>query len=407
MLLQQLKALLPNTGSVNGLILNFNVDLAPVALGWLSFGVRISLSKCCPGKVPVPLTPAFWIPAQRQPGAHTSPFGPSRGSCHLATTQSSHAITGATRQAGPPPKATPAPAQPWRGCGADTQEPAGSWVSISLQGSGERARPRPRPPHSWAHTRAHTPARARRHTRAHAHRSRARDCRVGYSPAWSGAHRRSPRGRRRPPRPAPPLEPAERGALRAAKFRCASPLGRRVGSGLARLHGAPDGRDRWPGARAVRTDLSARLPPGSTPRISAPRALRALLPQGRSAASRAPARSFLLPGFDPSPPPPTMARGPARTTQLLPLLPLLLLLLRDAGGSHQAPARSAPPAAADGLAGIKDPWRFPGDAAATLGPGAQDMVAAHMLRLYEKYSRRGARPGGGNTVRSFRARLGK
>ncbi|EPY73955.1 bone morphogenetic protein 3B [Camelus ferus] len=33
------------------------------------------------------------------------------------------------------------------------------------------------------------------------------------------------------------------------------------------------------------------------------------------------------------------------------------------------------------------------------------MVAVHMLRLYEKYSRRGARPGGGNTVRSFRARL--
>lgn len=261
-----------------------------------------------------------------------------------------------------------------------------------------------------AHAHApHTPGRTLGRTllRAHAHRSRARDCRVGYSPAWSGAHRRSPRGRRRPPRPAPPLEPAERGALRAAKFRCASPLGRRVGSGLARLHGAPDGRDRWPGARAVRTDLSARLPPGSTPRISAPRALRALLPEGRSAASRAPARSFLLPGFDPSPPPPTMARGPARTTQLLPLLPLLLLLLRDAGGSHQAPARSAPPAAADGLAGIKDPWRFPGDAAATLGPGAQDMVAAHMLRLYEKYSRRGARPGGGNTVRSFRARLGK
>ncbi|XP_019300401.1 growth/differentiation factor 10 [Panthera pardus] len=105
-----------------------------------------------------------------------------------------------------------------------------------------------------------------------------------------------------------------------------------------------------------------------------------------------------------------MARGPAGTSpgrrpQLLPLLPLLLLLLRDAGGSHPAPAWSASPAASDGLAGIKDPWRSLEDAATTLGPGAQDMVAVHMLRLYEKYSRRGARPGGGNTVRSFRARL--
>ena len=104
-----------------------------------------------------------------------------------------------------------------------------------------------------------------------------------------------------------------------------------------------------------------------------------------------------------------MARGPARTSpgpgpQLLPLLLLLLLLLQDAGGSHTAPA---PPAAADGLAGYKNPQRSPGDAAAALGPGTQDMVAVHMLRLYEKYSRRGARPGGGNTVRSFRARLGK
>ncbi|XP_051693470.1 growth/differentiation factor 10 [Oryctolagus cuniculus] len=102
-----------------------------------------------------------------------------------------------------------------------------------------------------------------------------------------------------------------------------------------------------------------------------------------------------------------MARGPARTgprpePPLLPLLPLFLLLLRDAGGSHTAPAWSA---ASDGLRGDEDPQPSPGDATAALGPGAQDMVAVHMLRLYEKYSRRGARPGAGNTVRSFRARL--
>lgn len=104
-----------------------------------------------------------------------------------------------------------------------------------------------------------------------------------------------------------------------------------------------------------------------------------------------------------------MAHGPAHTSQgpgsqLLPLLLWLLLLLQDAGGSHTAPA---PPVASYGLAGDKDPQRFLGDRAAALGPGAQDMVAVHMLRLYEKYRQRGVRPGGGNTVRSFRPRLGK
>lgn len=228
MLLQQLKALLPNTGSVNGLILNFNVDLVPVALGWLSFGVRISLSKCCPGKVPVPLTPAFWIPAQRQPGAHTSPFGPSRGSCHLATTQSSHAITGATRQAGPPPKATPAPAQPWRGCGADTQEPAGSWVSISLQGSGERARPRPRPPHSWAHTRAHTPARARTPQPGQGLPSRLQPRVVWGAPPVPP---RAPPAA--PPRPAPRTRRAGRAAGCKVSLRQSAGASRRLGLGSA------------------------------------------------------------------------------------------------------------------------------------------------------------------------------
>ncbi|XP_004641314.2 growth/differentiation factor 10 [Octodon degus] len=98
-----------------------------------------------------------------------------------------------------------------------------------------------------------------------------------------------------------------------------------------------------------------------------------------------------------------MACAPTRTRQnprLLPLLPLLLLF-RDAGCSHSAPSWPFSPTAADNLQ--ESP---PGDAAtAALGPGPQDMVAVHMLRLYEKYNRRGAQPGGGNTVRSFRARL--
>lgn len=94
---------------------------------------------------------------------------------------------------------------------------------------------------------------------------------------------------------------------------------------------------------------------------------------------------------------------------MLPLLPLLLLFFRDAGGSHKTLAQTPLSAAIDGLAADKDPQRSHGDAAAaiSLEPGDQDMVAVHMLRLYEKYSRKGARPRGGNTVRSFRARLGK
>ncbi|ELW66655.1 Bone morphogenetic protein 3B [Tupaia chinensis] len=78
---------------------------------------------------------------------------------------------------------------------------------------------------------------------------------------------------------------------------------------------------------------------------------------------------------------------------------------RAAGGSHTAPAWSAPLAAVRGLREDQDSHGSAGDAVAALGPSAQDMVAVHMLRLYEKYSRQGARPGGGNTVRSFRARM--
>ncbi|XP_042546257.1 growth/differentiation factor 10 [Dipodomys spectabilis] len=103
-----------------------------------------------------------------------------------------------------------------------------------------------------------------------------------------------------------------------------------------------------------------------------------------------------------------MARGPTRTDLgsrlLLPLLQLLLVL-RGSGCSHAGSSWSALPETTDGLRGDKDPQYPPGEVAAALGPGAQDMVAVHMLRLYDKYSRRGARPGGGNTVRSFRAQL--
>ncbi|XP_055517810.1 growth/differentiation factor 10-like [Leucoraja erinacea] len=38
-----------------------------------------------------------------------------------------------------------------------------------------------------------------------------------------------------------------------------------------------------------------------------------------------------------------------------------------------------------------------------LGRAAQDMVAVHMLKLYDKYNREGNRPRDGNTVRSFKA----
>ncbi|KAM5236699.1 growth/differentiation factor 10 [Ctenodactylus gundi] len=103
-----------------------------------------------------------------------------------------------------------------------------------------------------------------------------------------------------------------------------------------------------------------------------------------------------------------MARGPAAASlgpRLLRLLPLLLLL-RGAGCSRGGPSGSLPPAARGGPRGDKDAQQPPEDAAAALGPGAQDVVTAHMLRLYEKYRRQGTPPGGGNTVRSFRARLG-
>lgn len=82
---------------------------------------------------------------------------------------------------------------------------------------------------------------------------------------------------------------------------------------------------------------------------------------------------------------------------------LLLWALRlppAAGGS----AAGRPPACPAGRAprGGSPPPPPP-----ALGGLAQDMVAVHMLKLYEKYNRHRSRPGDGNTVRSFKAKPGK
>lgn len=401
-------------GQLNRLILNLNQDLVPVVLGWLSFSVRVLLFKGCRGGFAFPSLLHFGHTlAQRQPGAHTFPRRALTGELSSCNHNHHMPLQGQPGRRAPP-KCRPAPTQSRPGRGADTQEP-GRVPGLRLS-AGERGarRPTPTPPRLWAHNRAHTPARAHRHTRAHAQRGRATDGSVGGGPEWFGARSRVPRegsaGRPAPPRPS---NPPSRARLGLQSF-AASPPRQRAGLGSARLCVAPDGRDRWP----YRAPGCA---PSSAPRGSRhpapPPAGAARAPSRRRVCSQPPVRprspsSSSSPAPTPSPPPPIMARGPARTSpgpgsQLLPLLPLLLLLLQDAGGSHTAPARSAPPAAADGLAGYKNPQRSPGDAAAALGPGTQDMVAVHMLRLYEKYSRRGARPGGGNTVRSFRARLGK
>ncbi|NXQ63720.1 GDF10 factor, partial [Anthoscopus minutus] len=62
-----------------------------------------------------------------------------------------------------------------------------------------------------------------------------------------------------------------------------------------------------------------------------------------------------------------------------------------------------PPADPDSSAPGRDP-RGGSSPPPGLGSIAQDMVAVHMLKLYEKYNREGSRPGDGNTVRSFKAR---
>lgn len=332
--------------------------------------------------------------------------------------QSSHAIAGATRQEGPPLNASQPSRSPGQAKAPTHRSRAGS-PGLRISAGERRARlPTPTPPTFWAHTRAHTPARARRHTRAYAHR-------VGPGIAVSAAARSGP-GRSAgspsrappaaPPRPAPRTRRAERAwgcKLLPSVRQGSAQAWARLGSAWLRI-AVTAGLTVRPGVRPA----LPRAPRGSR-HPEPPPACAVNVPSCRRVCSQPPVRprspfSSSPAALAPSPPPPVMARGPARTSlrpgsQQLPLLSLLLLLLllRDADGSHTAAARPAPPAAADGLAGDKNPQRSPGDVVAAQNPGAQDMVAVHMLRLYEKYSRRGARPGGGNTVRSFRARLGK
>ena len=293
----------------------------------------------------------------------------------------------------------------------------GPRVSGSPQGSDERACLRPRPLY-FGRTLGRTPLRARATTLRRRHTA------VGPGIAVSAAARSGPgRSARSPSRapPAAPPRPAPRTRRAERAWGCKVLPSVRQGSAQAwaRL-GSAWLRIAVTAGLTVRPAVRPALPraPRGSRHPEPPPACAVCVPSCRRVCSQPPVRprspfSSSPAAPAPSPPPPIMARGPARTSlgpgsQQLPLLSLLLLLLlRDADGSHTAAARPAPPAAADGLAGDKNPQRSPGDVAAAQSPGAQDMVAVHMLRLYEKYSRRGARPGGGNTVRSFRARLGK
>ncbi|NXU53641.1 GDF10 factor, partial [Turnix velox] len=73
------------------------------------------------------------------------------------------------------------------------------------------------------------------------------------------------------------------------------------------------------------------------------------------------------------------------------------------GGSSQLACPVQPPAARESPSPGCEP-RGGSSPPAMLGIIAQDVVAVHMLKLYEKYNREGSRPGNGNTVRSFKAR---
>lgn len=220
MFLQQLESLSSNKGSVNRLIPNFNQDLVPFALGWLSFSVGVFLFKGCPGRAPVPLTLAFWTHTGSETTGRThSSLGSSWGSCHLATTQSSHAIARATRQEGPPLKAVQPPRSPSPSEAPTHRSRAGS--PALRRGAGNALA------HAHAHA-PHTPERTlgRSPQRAHAATSGARKPRQGQGlpcplqpGRGPGREAGPPRERCPPPRPAPPLKPSEPSAPGAAKFR--------------------------------------------------------------------------------------------------------------------------------------------------------------------------------------------
>lgn len=342
--------------------------------------------------------------AQRQLGTHPL-WGPHGGAVIFQPHSHSMPLQGQPRRRAPLQRLpSPRDARAQLQTATLRSRPRG-WVSGSRRGSRERARPRPRPPHS----RSHTPARARPHTRAQAQhtgpQTDSQRLRVGTQP---DSPLKAPSAT--PPRPAPRTRQSGRHSV-GCKVCSVRQSRERAGAGSTGLHEAPDSCDRWSrGVDALRTALPLRANPTTSSRVTG--AVR--VPHGPSNLRR---------GAQPTLSPPclsswtqtlhhrhsAMASRPARISlgsQLLPMVPLLLLL-QGADCGHRGPSLSSLPLAAEGLQRDKDPQQSPGDASTALGPGAQDMVAVHMLRLYEKYNRRGARPGGGNTVRSFRARLGK
>lgn len=147
------------------------------------------------------------------------------------------------------------------------------------------------------------------------------------------------------------------------------------------------GPRRSPGSRRP-LPRAPRPPPPPAPRIGPAAALTA---GGRPPA---PGHSGSVPAGPQQQPP--MA---GRLTCCCCLLLWALRLPHAAGGS----AASRPPACPAGRA----PRGGSPPPPPALGGLAQDMVAVHMLKLYEKYNRHGSRPGDGNTVRSFKATPGK
>lgn len=111
---------------------------------------------------------------------------------------------------------------------------------------------------------------------------------------------------------------------------------------------------------------------------------------------------------------PLRTRPPAAADPMAARLACCLLLwaLRPAGcrcsagqGAGTQPGCTAEPPPARDSPGPEPRGGAPQSLA--LSSIAQDMVAVHMLKLYEKYNREGSRPGHGNTVRSFKGRPGK